>query len=139
MKVKNDHRSKCWTWASCLKLISTWQAKSFFDGMDQRALEISKQCLFLFSAFRPVMFSCCFFVVSVLFWSFFSFVSLFCFSFPFVYFSIFSNPGWHASLFESSNLAKCFKFAGRRTLMICCTWRWLKIMTPLTGSEIARP
>ena len=80
-----------------------------------------------------------FFVVSVLFWSFFSFVSLFCFSFPFVYFSIFSNPGWHASLFESSNLAKCFKFAGRRTLMICCTWRWLKIMTPLTGSEIARP
>ena len=50
-----------------------------------------------------------FFVVSVLFWSFFSFVSLFCFSFPFVYFSIFSNPGWHASLFESSNLAKCFQ------------------------------
>ena len=109
MKVKNDHRSKCWTWAGCLKLISTWQAKSFFDGMDQRALEISKQCLFLFSAFRPVMFSCGFFVVSVLFWSFFSFVSLFCFSFPFVYFSIFSNPGWHASLFESSNLAKCFQ------------------------------
>ena len=32
-----------------------------------------------------------------------------------------------------------FKFAGRRTLMICCTWRWLKIMTPSTGSEIARP
>ena len=42
-------------------VISTWQAKSFFDGMDQRALEISKQCLFLFSTFRPVMFSCCFF------------------------------------------------------------------------------
>ena len=75
-----------WTWTGCLKLISTWQAKSFIDGMDQRSLENFKQCLFFFSTFLLVMFSCCF--CFVLFW-----LVLFSFSFPFVYFSIFSNPG----------------------------------------------
>ena len=58
-----------------------------------------------------------------------------CFVFLFL---LFTFPYFQTRLFISSNFAKCFQVCRARALMICCAWRWLKIMTPSTGSEIAR-
>ena len=111
---------------------STWSAKimnlskSFFERMDQRTLEISKQCLFLFTTFLPVMFSCWF----LMFWfclGLFSVLSVwFCFSFPY----------FQPLLFESIKFAKCFQICRARPLMICCAWHWLKIMVYIWSCKL---
>ena len=64
-----------------------------------------------------------------------------CFVFLFLLFTFpyFQTRGDMLHCLKVAIWQNVFKFAGRRTLMICCTWRWLKIMTPSTGSEIARP
>ena len=112
--------------------IFTWQPTSFFPGLDNFKLQISKQCLFLFAIFLPgVTYLTCL-PPFVFFFLWFLF-SLFFFYHSSVYISMSSCKPPERNKFPRN----VFKFAGLARKL--ATWRLVKMMTPLTGSEISLP